>query len=91
MTEQPERPWQCRVEDAAVEFARTCTALYMDNPYAEPLLERAMNTLMTELWDRGFSQLEIRAAFEAAAAEMPRYAAGEERNGGEATFSGSSF
>ena len=36
---------------------------------------------MTELWDKGFSQSEISRAFEGAIADMPRYAAGEERNG----------
>jgi hypothetical protein len=34
--------------------------------------------LMTELWDRNFSQTEIRAA-RSAIEDMPRYAAGEER------------
>jgi hypothetical protein len=34
---------------------------------------------MTALWDRGFSQSDIRSAFERAIAEMPRYAAGQER------------
>jgi len=34
---------------------------------------------MTELWDRNFSQSEIRTAFEVAISDMPRYAAGEER------------
>src|SRR3546814_13073083 len=43
-----------------------------------PLLPRAMNQLMTELWDHGFSQTGIREAFEEAVADMPRYAAGEE-------------
>ena len=38
-----------------------------------------MTHLMTELWDQGFSQTEIREAFEAALAAMPDYAAGEER------------
>nr|WP_250814276.1 hypothetical protein [Neorhizobium tomejilense] len=38
-----------------------------------------INTLMTELWDRNFSQEEIRTAFQAALDDMPRYAAGEER------------
>lgn len=37
-----------------------------------------MTHLITELWDHGFSQTEIREAFEAALAELPRYAAGEE-------------
>jgi SOS response regulatory protein OraA/RecX len=40
---------------------------------------QAINYLMTELWDKGFSQSEIREAFNAAVADMPRYAAGEER------------
>ncbi len=38
-----------------------------------------MTQLMTELWDQGFSQTEIREAFEAALVAMPDYAAGEER------------
>ena len=42
------------------------------------MLEQAINTLATELWDRGFSLTEIRQAFEAAAADLPRYAAGQE-------------
>jgi hypothetical protein len=38
-----------------------------------------MRYLMTELWDRGFSQSEIGEAFESALIDMPRYAPGEER------------
>jgi hypothetical protein len=38
-----------------------------------------MNYLMTELWDHGFSQPEIRRAFLEALADMDRYAAGQER------------
>ena len=38
-----------------------------------------MNTLMTELWDRGFSQTEIASAFERAVAAMPRYTGGLEK------------
>lgn len=38
-----------------------------------------MNYLMTELWDHGFSQSEIRASFTDALNDMDRYAAGEER------------
>jgi hypothetical protein len=34
---------------------------------------------MTELWDKGFSQTEIREAFTAAVTDMARYATGEER------------
>jgi hypothetical protein len=38
-----------------------------------------INTLMTELWDRNFSQQEIRTAFQAALDDMPRYTAGVDR------------
>ena len=86
-----ERSWECGIDDAAVDFARHCAALYMENPNSEPLLERIVNTLMTELWDRGFSQGEIRSAFLTAVEDMVRYAAGEERNGGEEAFSGSQY
>jgi hypothetical protein len=49
------------------------------NPWPEhPVLEQAINTLATELWDRRFPLTEIRKAFEAAAADLPRYAAGQE-------------
>lgn len=49
------------------------------NPWPDlPFLPRVMTHLITELWDHGFSQTEIREAFEAALAELPRYAAGEE-------------
>jgi hypothetical protein len=34
---------------------------------------------MTELWDNGFSQSEIGAAFEKAILDMPRYTAGQEK------------
>jgi hypothetical protein len=42
-------------------------------------LDAAVNTLMTEFWDRGFSQTEIRNAFAAAMDDMNRYAGGQER------------
>ena len=38
-----------------------------------------INYLMTELWDHGFSQSEIRSAFMDALDDMNRYASGEER------------
>jgi len=54
--------------------------LVTQNPHhAAAPLKHIINTLMTELWDRNFSQSEIRAALEAAINDMPRYAAGEER------------
>ena len=43
------------------------------------MLLQAITCLMTELWDKGFSQTEIREAFTGAVTDMPRYAAGEER------------
>ena len=42
-------------------------------------LNMVVNTLMTEIWDQGFSQAEIRAAFSDALGDMNRYAAGKER------------
>jgi hypothetical protein len=42
-------------------------------------LDFIINCFMTELWDRNFSQSEIRAAFEGTVSDMPRYAAGQER------------
>ena len=87
----PSPPWETRTSIAVVEFARKCTSLYMEDPYAEPLLERVMNELMTEFWDRGFSQTEIKTAFVAAVADMPRYAAGEERSSGGESFQGSNY
>ncbi|MFM5954459.1 MAG: hypothetical protein ACKOPE_09175 [Novosphingobium sp.] len=53
--------------------------LHKTNPWPEqPLLPKAMNYLMTELWDRCFSQTEIREAFEEAVKDMPRYAGDQE-------------
>ena len=74
-------PWEGRATRAASEFALNCEKLRSENPYSEAALVVIVNTLMTELWDRGFSQLEIRTAFEGAVIDMPRYAAGVERRG----------
>jgi hypothetical protein len=73
-------PWEAQCADAAYDFGQRCAALSKSNPYkvASPLGD-LINLLMTELWDRNFSQSEIRKAFEAAIADMPRYAAGDER------------
>ena len=75
-------PWESECLTAANVFARRCCELYEQNPHDEVPLESIINTLMTELWDNGFSQTEIRNAFHAAISHMPRYAAGEERRGG---------
>lgn len=71
--------WQSASMAAATDFAVQCAQLYSRPPASEPKLVGIINTLMTELWDRNFSQDEIRTAFQAALDDMPRYAAGEER------------
>jgi hypothetical protein len=81
MTRKEDVPWESRCHAAASDFARLCRELYEFNPYGEPPLERTIVTLMSELWDNGFSQSEIRVALESAVADLPRYAAGEERRG----------
>jgi hypothetical protein len=46
-----------------------------------PVLDQIMLHFVIELWDQGFSQREITAAFKAAVSDLPRYAAGEDRRG----------
>lgn len=86
MADRAEVPWEGQCADAAYEFALCCASLAARNPYnsAAPL-NRIINTLMTELWDRNFSQSEIRTAFQEAIENMPRYAAGEERRSSTST------
>ncbi len=67
-------------QDVAADLALRCRQLReMNVSVSDTALENLINTLMTELWDQGFSQSEIREAFKAALADMNRYAAGEER------------
>ena len=71
--------WQSLWLDAIYQLVSSLKELEQTNPWPEqPLLPQAMNYLMTELWDRGFSQTQIRQAFEDAVSDMPRYAAGDE-------------
>jgi hypothetical protein len=79
MSENEADIWQSLCLKAATEFASRCAELYLQKPHAEPPLIGIINTLMTELWDRNFSQTEIRNAFDAAMRDMPRYCAGEDR------------
>ena len=79
MSNEHDTPWEGLCTDAAWAFARQCADLKRNNPYEFDALENIINTLMTELWDNGFSQSEIRTAFEKAILDMPRYTAGEER------------
>jgi hypothetical protein len=87
MSQHPGQPnqvakdkWQTDVYEAVYRFSLALRELHDTNPWPEdhPALENAINTLATELWDRCFSVTEIRAAFEEAAADLPRYAAGHE-------------
>jgi hypothetical protein len=74
-----EVPWEGQCLDEAEAFAQRCAELGASNPHRHAALQEIMPALMTALWDRGFSQSDIRSAFERAIAEMPRYAAGQER------------
>ena len=64
----------------AAQMAVVCARLRTsDTPAGSDPLGFVVNALVTEFWDQGFSQSDIRAAFNAALADMNRYAAGEER------------
>jgi hypothetical protein len=79
--EMQDTPWEGRCLREAYNFASCCAELRSTSPYGRATLEEIMPDLMTELWDRGFSQSEIRAGFERALSELARYTAGEERRG----------
>jgi hypothetical protein len=64
----------------AAELAKGCRRLReMKVSTSDKALRHIVNALMTEFWDQGFSQTEIRAAFTDALADMNRYAAGVKR------------
>ena len=65
MHDDEETPWEGDSLAGAAAFARKCFDLNRSNPYKEAL-DGIINDLMTELWDNGFSQSEIRSAFEKA-------------------------
>ncbi len=72
--------WHLQAVDAPAAFAKECFALAKSNACnLQSPLSSIINNLMTELWDRNFSQTEIRTAFEEAIKDMPRYTAGLER------------
>jgi len=71
--------WQSALLEASHRYSRALKELHDTNPWPEiPVLASAINTLGTELWDRCFSVTEITSAFNDAAADLPRYAAGDE-------------
>jgi hypothetical protein len=86
MSETEETSWEAQCANAAYEFALRCAVLAADNPYDEDApLNGFIGHLMSELWDRNFSQTEIRNAFELAIRHMPSYAAGQERRSSTST------
>ena len=83
MTDDPHQrvrdDWQTALYEAVYRCSVSLKELHRTNPWPEQaVIDQAINTLATELWDRGFSLTEIMTAFTDAAADLPRYAAGEE-------------
>ncbi len=75
----PEDQWHDQSMSVVQQFGAALLELNKTNPFPDlPLLPRAINHLMTELWDSGFSQSEIREAFNDAVTDISRYAAGDE-------------
>jgi hypothetical protein len=71
--------WQTALLEASHRYSLALKELHDTNPWPDvPVLANAINTLGTELWDRCFSVTEITSAFKDAAADLPRYAAGDE-------------
>jgi len=85
MSDAPDEPSEeqkllWRADHLVVDLANACSQLRaFDTPEGRDPAGFMLNTLMTELWDRGFSQTEIRKAFTDAVEDMNRYAAGQER------------
>jgi SOS response regulatory protein OraA/RecX len=84
MSSDHKTQWQLSWLAETGRFASECARLRDANRFEQPrpVLEDTMANLATELWDRQFSQSEIRSAFTMAVDALPRYAAGEERRGG---------
>jgi hypothetical protein len=77
-----EAPWEGRYTFVTYEFAAKCAELRDSNPAGNVVaLDDIMIYLATELWDRGFSQSEIKASFDQAITCLKPYCAGEERRG----------
>lgn len=75
----PDGEWQDDGFAAIQGFAGSLRDLHNRNPWpCIPILPQALVYLMTELWDRGFTQTQIRNALIAALDELPKYTGGEE-------------
>jgi hypothetical protein len=71
--------WQMALLEASQRYSLALKELHDTNPWPDiPVLANAINTLGTELWDRYFSVAEVTSAFKDTAADLPRYAAGDE-------------
>ena len=76
----PDDRWQDEWMNAVHRTAEELGEKHRSNPWPHiPVLPEAMIYLVTELCDRGFSQSEIRQAFDAAMLAMPKYTVGQER------------
>lgn len=79
MPDLTNEPWDAYSVTATSNFALRCAEISTQRGHPAEPLTNIIVSLMTELWDRNFSQSEIRAAFEDAMSDLPRYAAGQER------------
>ena len=71
--------WQSALHEASHRYSVALKELHETNPWPDiPVIDLAINTVATELWDRCFGLTEIATAFTKAAADLPRYAAGKE-------------
>lgn len=71
--------WQTALYEASYRYSLALKELHKTNPWPDnPVLAQAINTLGTELWDCSFDVTEIASAFLEAAADLPRFAAGDE-------------
>ena len=71
-----------KAREVAWQFARSCREVEEHTPATEQSsLGWAINYLMSELWDNGFSTEEIQRAFTSASIDVVRYAGPEPRNG----------
>jgi hypothetical protein len=71
--------WQSALYEVAHQISLSLKELHQINPWPEHRVPgQAINTLAMELWDRCFSLSEITTAFQDAATDLLRHAAGEE-------------
>lgn len=75
-----EDAWQMRYANILEGFGIALYDLHHTNPWPErPALNLAISDIACDLWKRGFSETEIRAAYEFALAGLPNYTAGQDK------------